>query len=74
MKKIRVLIVDDSVIVRNLLSDVLSSDPDLEVVAPAPRGRIARAGIPQFNPDLVTLDDKDARVAFAKGWCYKVRA
>jgi two-component system, chemotaxis family, protein-glutamate methylesterase/glutaminase len=56
MGKIRVLIVDDAVVVRRLVSDVLSSDPALEVAGTAANGRIALAKIPQVNPDVVTLD------------------
>ena len=56
MSKIRVLIVDDSVVIRRLLSDILSQDPELEVAGTAANGRIALAKLPQINPDLVTLD------------------
>ena len=56
MPKIRVLIVDDAVVARRLLSDVLSSDPAIEVAATAPNGRIALAKLPYIAPDLVTLD------------------
>jgi two-component system chemotaxis response regulator CheB len=56
MRKIRVLVVDDSTVIRRLLSDTLNSDPALEVAATAPNGRIALAKIPQINPDVVTLD------------------
>ena len=56
MPKARVLIVDDAVVVRRLLSDVLSSDPALEVAGTAANGRIALMKIPQVHPDLVTLD------------------
>ena len=56
MPKIRVLIVDDAVVVRRMVSDVLSSDPALEVAGTAPNGRIAMAKISHLNPDLVTLD------------------
>lgn len=56
MKPIRVLITDDSVIVRKLLSDILSTDPEIEVIGTAPNGRIALARIAQLKPDLVTLD------------------
>ncbi len=56
MRKIRVLVVDDSTVIRRLLSDALNSDSGLEVVATAPNGRIALAKIPQVNPDVVTLD------------------
>jgi two-component system chemotaxis response regulator CheB len=56
MSKIRVLVVDDAVVVRRLVSDILASDPEIEVVGTAANGRIALAKIPQVNPDLVTLD------------------
>ena len=53
---IRVLVVDDSVVIRKLLSDALSGDPALEVVGTASDGRIALAKIPTLKPDLITLD------------------
>ena len=48
--------VDDSVVVRRMLTDALSSDPQLEVVGAAANGNIALARIPQLNPDVVILD------------------
>jgi len=56
MSKIRVLIVDDAVVFRRVMSDELSEDPALEVVGTAANGRIALAKLPQLNPDLVILD------------------
>lgn len=56
MRPIRVLIVDDAVVVRRLVADALSSDPMLEVAGVAATGRIALAKIPQVNPDVVILD------------------
>src|SRR5262245_27779521 len=56
MRKIRVLIVDDSTVIRRLLTDALAADPAIEVIGSAPNGRIALSKIPQVNPDLVTLD------------------
>jgi two-component system chemotaxis response regulator CheB len=56
MAKIRGLIVDDSVAVRRLVSDVLESDPSMDVAAVAATGRIALAKIPQVQPDVVTRD------------------
>jgi two-component system, chemotaxis family, protein-glutamate methylesterase/glutaminase len=53
---IRVLVADDSVVVRRLVTNVLSSSPGIEVVGSAPNGRIALAKIDQLDPDLVTLD------------------
>ncbi|GAB2748308.1 protein-glutamate methylesterase/protein-glutamine glutaminase [Nocardioides pakistanensis] len=56
MTRIRVLVVDDSVVVRRLVSDILSADPNIEVVGTAANGKVALAKIPQTNPDLITLD------------------
>lgn len=56
MRKIRVLVVDDSTVIRRLVSDVLAEDPALEVVGFAANGKLALAKIPQLNPDVVTLD------------------
>ena len=53
---IRVLVADDSVVVRRLVTNVLSSSPGIEVVGSAANGRLALAKIEQLNPDLVTLD------------------
>jgi two-component system chemotaxis response regulator CheB len=56
MPPIRILVVDDSVVIRRLLSDILSGDRALEVVGTAGDGRIALAKIPLLKPDLMTLD------------------
>lgn len=56
MPKIRILVVDDSVVVRRMVSDALASDPQLEIAGTAANGRIALAKIPQVNPDIVVLD------------------
>ena len=56
MGKTRILIVDDSVVIRRMLTNILPSDPDLEVVGSAPNGLIALAKISQLNPDVVILD------------------
>ena len=56
MAPIRILVVDDSLVTRRVLSDTLSGDPELEVVATASDGRIALAKIPLLKPDLITLD------------------
>ena len=56
MPKIKILIVDDSVVVRRLLSNVLDGDAALEVVGTAPNGKIALAKISQVHPDLIVLD------------------
>jgi two-component system, chemotaxis family, protein-glutamate methylesterase/glutaminase len=53
---IRVLIVDDSVVVRNRLNKILSADLDIEVVGVAASGQIALAKLAQVNPDLIILD------------------
>ena len=55
-KRIRVLIVDDSALVRSLLTDILRSDPAIEVVGVASDAHVARERIKQLNPDVLTLD------------------
>lgn len=54
--RIKVLIVDDSALVRKLLTEILDSDPDIEVVGAAADPFIARDKIKQTNPDVLTLD------------------
>ena len=56
MTPIRILVVDDSVVIRKLLADTLSGDPALVVVGVASDGRIALSKIALLKPDLVTLD------------------
>jgi len=56
MPKIRVLVVDDAVVVRKLITETLRQDPDLEVAGIAANGKIALQKIPQVNPDIMTLD------------------
>src|SRR3954451_22356929 len=53
---IRVMVVDDSVVVRKIVTDVLSADPDIEVVGTAVNGRIAVSKLDVLKPDLVTMD------------------
>ncbi|SFM50458.1 protein-glutamate methylesterase/protein-glutamine glutaminase [Thermodesulforhabdus norvegica] len=55
-KKIRVLIVDDSAIVRKIFTHELSKYPDIEVVGTAPDPYIARDKIVKLKPDVITLD------------------
>ena len=54
--RIRVLVIDDSALVRRILCDVLSGDPAIEVVGTAGDAHIAREKIKKFNPDVLTLD------------------
>ncbi len=56
MKKIKVLIIDDSALIRKVLTELLSSDSAIEVVGTAADPLIARDKIKQLNPDVVTLD------------------
>lgn len=53
---IKVLIVDDSAVVRNILSKELSSDPEIEVIGTAPDPYVARDKIVHLKPDVITLD------------------
>jgi two-component system chemotaxis response regulator CheB len=55
-KKIRVLIVDDSAVVRQTMTEILSSDPDIEVMAAAADPFIAADRIREEVPDVITLD------------------
>ena len=55
-RRIRVLIVDDSAIVRKVLTDALSAEPDIEVVGTAPDPFVARDKILTLSPDVLTLD------------------
>ncbi len=56
MPKIRVLIVDDTVVMRRLIAEVIARDDAIEVAGTAPNGRIALQKLTQINPDLVTMD------------------
>ncbi len=56
MSKIRVLVVDDAVVMRRLVTEAIQRDPSLEVVGTAPHGRVALQKLDQINPDIVTLD------------------
>lgn len=53
---VRALIVDDSALIRQILSKILSDDPDIEVVGVATDPLIAREKIKALNPDVITLD------------------
>jgi two-component system chemotaxis response regulator CheB len=55
-RRIRVLIVDDSALVRQLLTEILSADPGIEVVGTAQDAYMAREKIKRLNPDVLTLD------------------
>ncbi|MDI6874112.1 MAG: chemotaxis response regulator protein-glutamate methylesterase [Actinomycetota bacterium] len=55
-RPVRVLVVDDSAIVRQILTRELSADPDIEVVGAAPDPFIARDKIVRLRPDVITLD------------------
>jgi two-component system chemotaxis response regulator CheB len=55
-RRIRVLIVDDSALVRKVLSELLGGDPEVEVVGTATDAYMARDKIKQLNPDVLTLD------------------
>jgi two-component system, chemotaxis family, protein-glutamate methylesterase/glutaminase len=55
-ERVRVLVVDDSVVIRLLITRALEQDPALDVVGVASNGAIALQRIPQLNPDILTLD------------------
>jgi len=56
MKKIRVLVVDDSAFMRKMISDMLSSNKHIEVVGTARNGEVCLEKIPKLQPDVITLD------------------
>ena len=56
MAKIRVLVVDDSALVRSLLTEIINRQPDMECVGAAPDPLVAREMIRALNPDVITLD------------------
>ncbi|MFO0778718.1 MAG: chemotaxis response regulator protein-glutamate methylesterase, partial [Nitrospira sp.] len=56
MNKIRVLTVDDSALMRQVLAVLLTKDPDIEVIGSAPDPYVAREKIKALNPDVLTLD------------------
>ncbi|MGZ8200530.1 MAG: response regulator, partial [Methylosarcina sp.] len=56
MNKIRVLVIDDSMLIRKILTEIFNSSFDIEVVGAAANPYIARDMIKQLNPDVLTLD------------------
>jgi two-component system chemotaxis response regulator CheB len=56
MSKIQVLVIDDSQVIRNVLTEILNSSPLIEVVGTAEDPYVAREMIKQLNPDVLTLD------------------
>lgn len=56
MSAIRILVVDDSVVIRRVLADILDADRDIDVIGTASNGRIALDRIASLQPDLVTMD------------------
>jgi two-component system chemotaxis response regulator CheB len=56
MKKIKVFIVEDSILMQKIIEDILSSDPQIEVIGTTKLGKEALIKIPQLQPDIVTLD------------------
>ena len=56
MAKIKVLIIDDSALIRGVMRQIVNNQPDMEVVGAAPDPLVARELIKQTNPDVLTLD------------------
>ena len=55
MKKITVIVVDDSALIRKLLTEIINSEPDMQVLGSAPDPLVAREMIRSLNPDVITL-------------------
>jgi two-component system chemotaxis response regulator CheB len=56
MKKIKILIVDDSALIRGVLAEIINSQHDMEALGAAPDPLVAREMIRNLNPDVLTLD------------------
>ena len=56
MRRIKVLVVDDSAFMRRMISDILESDPGIEVVGRARNGQEALAALTVLSPDVITMD------------------
>jgi len=56
MKKISVLVIDDSALIRKLLTEIINNQADMEVIGAAPDPLVAREMIRTLNPDVLTLD------------------
>ena len=56
MKKITVIVVDDSALIRRLLTEIINSEPDMQVLGAAPDPLVAREMIRSLNPQVITLD------------------
>ena len=56
MPQIQIMIVDDSLVVRKVLTSVLSTDPDLAIAGWASNGRLALAKVQALRPDIILLD------------------
>lgn len=56
MNKIKVLVVDDSLLMQKVITDLLESDPQMSVIGTARNGEEALQKIPNLHPDVVTLD------------------
>ena len=56
MKKTRVIVVDDSAVMRHLLSEIINAEPDMEAIGGASDPLVAREMIRNMNPDVITLD------------------
>ena len=53
---IKVLVVDDSALIRAVLKEIIQQDPELLLIGQAPDAYVARDLVKQFNPDVITLD------------------
>ena len=56
MEKIKVIVVDDSALIRNLMSKIINSQPDMQTVAVAPDPLLAYEQVQKCRPDVITLD------------------
>ena len=83
MEPIKVMVVDDSVVVRKIVTDVLSEDPAIQVVGTAVNGKVALGKLEQLKPDLVSplvvflgseaCEETGGLFEVGGGWMGKVR-
>ena len=62
MKRIKVLVVEDSIFMRNVISDIINSDPQLQVIGTARDGEEALSKLDVLEPDVITLDVRMPRM------------
>ena len=66
-RKIKVLVIDDSALIRGVMKEIINREKDMECVGAAPDPLVAREMIKSLNPDMLTLDVEMPRMM---GWIF----